>query len=68
MRLLFGSLARYKPAWRGDVIAGLTVRAVLVPEALAYRADGAGDAVVYRTVAAAVEASRGGPPRAGGES
>jgi sulfate permease, SulP family len=34
---LFSSLAGYKPDWlRGDVIAGLTVWAVLVPEALAY--------------------------------
>ncbi len=35
--LLFGSLARYRRRWlRGDVIAGLTVWAVLVPESLAY--------------------------------
>jgi sulfate permease, SulP family len=34
---IFPSLAGYKPAWlRGDLIAGLTVWAVLVPEALAY--------------------------------
>jgi SulP family sulfate permease len=34
---LFPSLAGYQPAWlRGDIIAGLTVWAVLVPEALAY--------------------------------
>ncbi|HEX6867279.1 MAG TPA: SulP family inorganic anion transporter, partial [Candidatus Limnocylindrales bacterium] len=34
---LFASLAGYRSAWlRGDVIAGLTVWAVLVPEALAY--------------------------------
>jgi len=34
---LFGSLRGYDRAWlRGDVIAGLTVWAVLVPEALAY--------------------------------
>ena len=34
---IFSSLTGYKPAWlRGDVIAGLTVWAVLVPEALAY--------------------------------
>ncbi len=34
---LFPSLRGYQPAWRrGDVIAGLTVWAVLVPEALAY--------------------------------
>ncbi len=36
---LFPSLRGYQPAWlRGDVIAGLTVWAVLVPEALAYAA------------------------------
>ena len=35
--LVFGSLAGYQRPWlRGDVIAGLTVWAVLVPEALAY--------------------------------
>lgn len=34
---LFPSLKGYQPAWlRGDIIAGLTVWAVLVPEALAY--------------------------------
>lgn len=34
---LFPSLRGYQPAWlRGDIIAGLTVWAVLVPEALAY--------------------------------
>jgi SulP family sulfate permease len=34
---LFGSLHGYRRAWlRGDLIAGLTVWAVLVPEALAY--------------------------------
>ncbi len=34
---VFTSLAGYRPAWlRGDLIAGLTVWAVLVPEALAY--------------------------------
>lgn len=34
---VFGSLAGYDPSWlRGDAIAGLTVWAVLVPEALAY--------------------------------
>jgi high affinity sulfate transporter 1 len=34
---LFPSLRGYQPAWlRGDLIAGLTVWAVLVPEALAY--------------------------------
>ena len=34
---MFGSLARYDRRWfRGDLIAGLTVWAVLVPEALAY--------------------------------
>lgn len=33
----FGSLRAYRKAWlRGDVIAGLTVWAVLVPESLAY--------------------------------
>ncbi len=37
MSWLFSSLAGYRPEWlRGDVIAGLTVWAVLVPEALAY--------------------------------
>jgi high affinity sulfate transporter 1 len=38
MRLpLLGSVLPYRPEWlRGDVIAGLTVWAVLVPEALAY--------------------------------
>ncbi len=37
MNGLFPSLAGYKPAWlRGDILAGLTVWAVLVPEALAY--------------------------------
>jgi SulP family sulfate permease len=35
--VLFGSLAGYRRRWlRGDLIAGLTVWAVLVPEALAY--------------------------------
>jgi SulP family sulfate permease len=34
---LFPSLRGYRPAWlRGDLIAGLTVWAVLVPESLAY--------------------------------
>ncbi len=34
---VFPSLRGYQPAWlRGDIIAGLTVWAVLVPEALAY--------------------------------
>lgn len=34
---LFPSLRGYQPAWlRGDIVAGLTVWAVLVPEALAY--------------------------------
>jgi sulfate permease, SulP family len=34
---LFRSLAAYQPAWlQGDLIAGLTVWAVLVPESLAY--------------------------------
>lgn len=37
MGFLFGSLHGYRRAWlRGDLIAGLTVWAVLVPEALAY--------------------------------
>src|SRR5690242_9161907 len=36
-RALFASLARYDRSWlRGDLAAGLTVWAVLVPEALAY--------------------------------
>ena len=35
--MLFASLRRYDQAWhRGDLVAGLTVWAVLVPEALAY--------------------------------
>ncbi len=35
--LLFGSLGGYRREWlRGDLVAGLTVWAVLVPEALAY--------------------------------
>jgi sulfate permease, SulP family len=34
---VFRSLRGYQRSWlRGDVVAGLTVRAVLVPEALAY--------------------------------
>jgi sulfate permease, SulP family len=34
---VFSSLRGYQPAWlRGDLLAGLTVWAVLVPEALAY--------------------------------
>jgi Sulfate permease family len=34
---VFTSLQGYRPAWlRGDAVAGLTVWAVLVPEALAY--------------------------------
>ena len=34
---VFGSLRHYDRGWlRGDLIAGLTVWAVLVPEALAY--------------------------------
>ena len=37
MRRLFPSLHGYQGAWlRGDLIAGLTVWAVLIPEALAY--------------------------------
>ena len=37
--LVFGSLRGYKPAWlRADLLAGLTVWAVLVPESLAYAA------------------------------
>ena len=37
MSWLFSSLRGYQPAWlRSDLIAGLTVWAVLVPEALAY--------------------------------
>ncbi|HEY6696405.1 MAG TPA: SulP family inorganic anion transporter [Solirubrobacteraceae bacterium] len=35
--MLFPSLRGYRPEWlRGDVIGGLTVSAVLVPESLAY--------------------------------
>ena len=34
---LFASLRDYRAAWlRGDVVAGLTVWAVLIPESLAY--------------------------------
>ena len=34
---MFGSLRGYRRTWlAGDVVAGLTVWAVLVPEALAY--------------------------------
>ncbi|WP_407655638.1 SulP family inorganic anion transporter [Amycolatopsis rhabdoformis] len=37
MSWLFSSLRGYRTSWlRGDVVAGLTVWAVLVPEALAY--------------------------------
>ena len=37
MTMFFPSLAGYRPDWlRGDLVAGLTVWAVLVPEALAY--------------------------------
>ena len=37
MRLVFPSLRGYQRSWlRGDLVAGLTVWAVLVPEALAY--------------------------------
>jgi MFS superfamily sulfate permease-like transporter len=36
-RWLFPSLAGYRSGWaRGDLVAGLTVWAVLIPEALAY--------------------------------
>ena len=36
-RLFFSSLRGYQRAWlRGDLIAGLTVWAVLIPESLAY--------------------------------
>jgi SulP family sulfate permease len=36
-RLLLGSFSGYRSTWvRGDVVAGLTVWAVLVPESLAY--------------------------------
>lgn len=38
---LFGSLRGYDRGWlRGDLVAGLTAWAVLVPEALAYAAFG----------------------------
>jgi sulfate permease family protein len=34
---MFASLRGYRPEWlRGDLVAGLTVWAVLVPESLAY--------------------------------
>jgi sulfate permease, SulP family len=33
---MFKSLAGYQHSWLGDLVAGLTVWAVLVPEALAY--------------------------------
>lgn len=37
VNFLFGSLAGYRPQWlRRDLVAGLTVWAVLVPESLAY--------------------------------
>lgn len=37
MRVLAPSFAGYRPAWwRGDVVAGATVWAVLIPESLAY--------------------------------
>jgi len=39
MRLIFPSLHGYRPGWfRSDLLAGLTVWAVLVPESLAYGA------------------------------
>lgn len=39
--VLFASLQGYRGAWlRGDVVAGLTVWAVLVPESLAYATIG----------------------------
>jgi sulfate permease, SulP family len=35
--VLFGPLAGYRPRWlRRDLVAGLTVWAVLVPQSLAY--------------------------------
>ena len=44
---LFGSLRGYRtPYLRGDVIAGLTVWAVLVPEALAYASIAGGSPVI----------------------
>ena len=37
MTFLFSSLRGYRPGWlQGDLLAGLTVWAVLVPESLAY--------------------------------
>src|SRR6516162_7350194 len=36
---VFGWLRSYQPAWlRGDVVAGLTAAAVVVPQAMAYAA------------------------------
>ncbi|MEU5876991.1 SulP family inorganic anion transporter [Spirillospora sp. NPDC047279] len=47
MIALFPSLRGYRPAWaRGDVIAGFTVWAVLVPESLAYASIAGVDPVV----------------------
>ncbi|MQY05547.1 SulP family inorganic anion transporter [Actinomadura macrotermitis] len=47
MAALFPSLRGYRPAWlRGDVVAGFTVWAVLVPESLAYASIAGVDPVV----------------------
>ena len=49
---LFGSLRGYRRSWlRGDVVAGLTVWAVLVPEALAYASMSATAALSAAAVA-----------------
>jgi SulP family sulfate permease len=56
--LVFGSLRGYRRTWlTGDVVAGLTVWAVLVPEALAY-ATIAGVSPVVGLYAAACGAMR----------
>lgn len=47
MPLVFPSLSGYRPAWlRGDLLAGFTVWAVLVPESLAYATIAGVDPVV----------------------
>ncbi len=71
MSWLFASLRGYQRSWlRGDLVAGVTVWAVLVPEALAYASiagvspvvrhasDNPRLARVYPTVQAAVDAAQ----------